>query len=120
MNYIDLNNDLNKTPSETKNETAVMNSLNNIISTKKGSVPGHPEFGSDLDKYLFELINPLTVELIREEIKYAIDRWEPRVTVLNIDVIEDADYNRLLIKVYFVIKSDVNNTELTYIYKVTR
>jgi phage baseplate assembly protein W len=120
MNYIDLNSDLSIEPSKTKNETAVMNSLNNIISTRKGSVPGHPEFGSDLGKYLFELMNPLTIELIKEEIKYSIDRWEPRVTIKNIEIIDDLDYNRILIKVYFTIKSDVNNTELTYIYKATK
>ena len=118
MNYIDMSDKLHTDPS--KNEGSVSSSLRNILSTNKGSMPGHPEFGSGISKYLFELLDPLTSQLIKEEVIYAINRWEPRVIINNIDVIEDTDYNRLLIKLKYTIKSDAENMERNFIYRVQK
>lgn len=115
MNYIDMSSKLGDEP--VKNDTAVENSLQNILSTSIGSVPGHPEFGCGIDKYLFELIDPLVSQMIEEEIRYAINRWEPRVEIRKVIVIEDTDYNRIVIKITYSIKRDVENMEREFIFK---
>jgi len=96
---------------------AINFSLQNVLATPIGSVPGHPEFGCGIDKYLFEMIDPLVTQLIEEDIRYAVGRWEPRVEIINVEVIEDPDYNRILIKLTYTIKKDVENMEREFIYK---
>ena len=118
MNYKDTSNKL--FGELVSNEEAVFNSLNNIIETRVGTVPGHPEFGSNLGKYLFEIINPLTAQLIKTELKMALKRWEPRITIIDITVQEDSDYNRLMIRVKYFIKAEVDNPEKEFIYKLQR
>ena len=118
MKYIDMSNKL--TTELSINESAISNSLKNILGTSKGSMPGHPEFGSGISNYLFELLDPLVSQLIEEEVIYAINRWEPRVIINNIDIIEDTDYNRILIKLKYRIKLDVENTEMDFIYGVQK
>jgi hypothetical protein len=121
MDYVDIPSKLTSRKGENtapvKNEAAIYNALTNIISTPKGSVPGHPEFGCGMDKYIFELMDPMIAASIEAEIKYALDRWEPRVTVREVDVIDDPDYNRILIKIKYFIKSDIQSNEYEYIYK---
>ena len=116
MEYIDIPDNIKKENVKTW-EGAVNNSIRNIIATPVGSMPGHPEFGSGVSKYLFELLDPLTEELIKSEIEYAMDRWERRIKIITIDIISDMDYNRILIKMYYVIKNDPDRTEREFIYK---
>jgi len=96
---------------------AINLSLQNVLATPIGSVPGHPEFGCGIDKYLFEMIDPLVTQLIEEDIRYAVNRWEPRVKIISVEVIEDPDYNRILIKLTYTIKKDIENIEREFIYK---
>jgi len=116
MNYIDIPNNINNTDM-VKNDVAINNSLNNIIGTTKGTMPGHPEFGCKIDKYLFELLDPMIIESIKIEVEYAIKRWEPRITIKSIIVNEDLDYNRILINVIYNIKNDITSNEYSLIFK---
>ena len=121
MNYTDLSNKLTVAGEESTSVTgqeAVMNSLNNIILTPVGSMPGHPEFGSGIGKYLFQQLDPLVEQLIEQEIRYSIKRWEPRVVLTEVIVTGDPDYNRIVIKVIFTIISDPQNEAREFIFKV--
>ena len=121
MNYTDLSNKLTVAGEESTSvtgEEAVMNSLNNIILTPVGSMPGHPEFGSGIGKYLFQQLDPLVEQLIEQEIRYSIKRWEPRVVLTEVIVTGDPDYNRIVIKVIFTIISDPQNEAREFIFKV--
>ena len=114
MNYTDIAPKINAEP--LNGADAVMASMGNILATPIGSVPGHPEFGCGMDKYLFEQIDLLTAHMIKEEVQYALGRWEPRIKVLDVDVREDLDYNRIDIKVTFEILNEPDNPERDYIY----
>jgi len=116
MNYKDIGSKIKDI--DKSSEKAVTNSIGNVIATPIGSMPGHPEFGCNMGQFLFEQINPLSIALIKEEIKYSLKRWEPRIIVTKIDVIEDNDYLRLLIKIHFTILADPTSSEREYIYKV--
>jgi len=116
MNYTDISSDLNSNK-RAINESAIFNALNNIISTPKGSVPGHPEFGCGMDRYIFELMDPMVKEAIKGEIMYAINRWEERIKVTEIEINDDPDYNRIVIKIKYTIMNDVKSNEYDYIYK---
>jgi len=120
MNYNDFNSTLKLTKTKVTGQDAIFNSVSNIIGTEPGSLPGNPEFSCGLGKYLFEIIDPLTTKMMEEKIKYALLRWEPRITPKTINIIEDSDYNRLLVKISYIIKNSVDNKEYDLIYAIKK
>ncbi len=67
-------------------ETNVRESIEIILRTRPGERLMLPEFGCSLERYLFEPNNISTLRLIQEEVKRAINRWEPRVRIDDIVV----------------------------------
>lgn len=61
---------------------SIYQSIYNILSTNKGERIFLPEFGSDLEDYLFELVTDITAFNILNRVVEAIERWEPRVNLL--------------------------------------
>lgn len=64
---------------------AIKNSITNLFSTRKGQRPLEPEFGINLEQYLFEPISPATANKIGNEIKTGL-KFEPRVKPLSINI----------------------------------
>ncbi|MEI7475344.1 MAG: GPW/gp25 family protein [bacterium] len=54
-----------------------------ILSTKKGSVPHRPEFGSYIWQYIDSPVNEAVPNIIREVID-SIALWEPRVEITSV------------------------------------
>ena len=74
---------------------AIKNSIVNLFNTVPGERILLPDYGCDLRKYIFEPINDATSRLIGRTIKKSIEQWEPRVTLVSINVdayISDAQY----------------------------
>lgn len=65
---------------------AIKNSIRSIFNTRKGERPLYPEFGSSLEHYVFEPINATTANSIGRDIQKGIATYEPRVTLINIDI----------------------------------
>lgn len=65
-------------------ETALRRSLLNVLRTKKGDKPFFSDFGTDLERYLFEPANALTESQINKEVYDTVTRFEPRVIVNSI------------------------------------
>lgn len=123
MTYYDINDkifNIDNKVEYTKNIPSIVNSIRNILSTTTGSIPGHPTFGSNLPRFLFDLINPLTLANIKDSCLYSLSTWEPRIKIININVTGDPDYNRILINIKYTLKDDVNNSELSFIYKLSQ
>jgi phage baseplate assembly protein W len=57
-----------------------------ILRTKPGERLLMPQFGCGLDRYLFEPNNLSTLRLIQEEVKTALGRWEPRISLDDVRV----------------------------------
>lgn len=68
--------------------SSVQQALSTLIKTKKQELTRFelPYFGSNVHRYLMEKISPLVASLIEEEIRTAIDNYEPRVEVIEINV----------------------------------
>ena len=56
-----------------------------IVGTAQGERPMRPEFGCGIHDYVFESIDSYTLGRIDYEIRVALDRWEPRIDVVDID-----------------------------------
>jgi phage baseplate assembly protein W len=68
-----------------KNEEAIKKALINLLGTKIGTRPFRPDFGVDIEKYLFEVADYQTEVDINKEIGRAIQEYEPRVRLITID-----------------------------------
>ena len=65
----------------------IKSSLIQILMTNKGERPWAPEFGCDLQLFLFESDNQADSETIINLVYSAITRWEPRVRVTPKDIV---------------------------------
>jgi len=68
-------------------EEAIKNSLTNIFNTIPGERFLIPEFGANLRQYLFRPVTESTANQIGRVVLDAVERWEPRVTVENVNVV---------------------------------
>jgi phage baseplate assembly protein W len=90
--YVDYN-----TPSETvSNKYALNNSISNILATKRGSLQGKPRFGSDLYRVIFNQLDHVTVNLIKQIITDALDEFEPRVSINSINIKNIPEFNKII------------------------
>jgi uncharacterized protein len=65
---------------------SIKNSIQNILTTKKGSRRMLPEFGSELDNMLFEPMDNETATKLGRELVNAIEMWDNRVVIENANI----------------------------------
>ena len=84
-------------------EEAVKSALRNLISTRNYERPFHPEIGCQLFALLFENLTSVTTQVIRKTIIDVINKFEPRVIVLDVKLSETGDQNNLDVTIIFKI-----------------
>jgi len=75
-----------------RNESAIKQSIRNIVMTGYYERGFNMEFGTPIRQSLFELVDPLTVKTMRNNIEQAIVNFEPQAEL--IDVVVDGDIDR--------------------------
>lgn len=65
---------------------AIDQSIKNILLTNWYEKPFQPFFGADLRRLLFELDTMISEPDVRDLVTEAIEKWEPRVEVLDVDL----------------------------------
>ena len=104
-----------------KNENAIARSIRNIVFTLPGEKFFDENFGSKISASLFENIDDISAGLIVDEIRQSIDRYEPRVELLNVEAFPDFDNNSFdVLIVYNIIGADVAPQELQFALQSTR
>lgn len=105
----------------TKNEEAIKRSVYNLILTKPGERFFNPNIGCRVSDLLFEPLDFITSGLIRSEIEYTIQAFEPRVILKQVDVDIDEDNNAFeVIIAYTVIGKPEDEKILEVILERTR
>src|ERR1043166_6895256 len=61
-----------------------------ILGTAPGERPMRPEFGCRAHHLVFDTITPGTIAQIEEAVNEALERWEPRIEVQDIEVSTEA------------------------------
>ena len=90
-----------------KNDAAaVKQSVKNILLTNYAEKPFLPEFGANLNDFLFNLDTEFDDDLMEESIIQAINDYEPRADVLEVLVEDRPDLNALTISVAFMVIND--------------
>lgn len=84
-----------------KNEDAIKKSVSNIIRTSLGERFFNVNFGTRVNDYIFENTTQDLVFDVRDEIKDALENYEPRIKIDRIDVNIPADSNELNVQVVY-------------------
>jgi uncharacterized protein len=71
-------------------EDHVRQSILLILQTARGERVMRPEFGAGLRKLIFSPLTAATAPLVAHEVKEALIRFEPRIEVLEVKVMDDA------------------------------
>ena len=104
-----------------KNENAIALSVRNIVFTLPGEKFFDQNFGSRISASLFENIDDITASVIVDEISHSIERYEPRVDLINVEVFPDFDNNSFdVLIIYDIIGADVPPQELQFALQSTR
>lgn len=81
-----------------------------LLKTDPAERVFNPTFGLGLRRYLFDQITDFTIEDIRQNIEEKIARYIPEVFISNLEINSDfndnADRNRILIKLSVNLKKD--------------
>lgn len=99
---------------------AIDQSISTILLTNLYEKPFLPQFGSNLRKLLFELNTTVSEPYARDIVRTAIERWEPRVEVLDVrfyDAGAEREVPRGVDNVFFyaVNSSEAEHTFLLYV-----
>jgi uncharacterized protein len=57
-----------------------------ILGTAPGERPMRPEFGCGIHDYVFESVDAYLIGRLEEEVRRALDRWEPRIDVVDVEL----------------------------------
>ena len=93
------------------NKEAVKSALIQLLLTQRGERPMAPDFGTTLRSSVFDPLDATTVTSLRQTILTAIEKYEPRVRILNFLIEPKADNSEIDISLVFSLKTDVLITE---------
>ena len=99
------------------NVAAVEAALKQCFTWRKNERVLLPEFGSELQKYLYEGITPATEEAVVASIQYTVSQWEPRVQIReiqNVSNISDTEDNTVVLRVIYTIPSLSTDQQFFY------
>jgi hypothetical protein len=100
-------------------EDDVEQAISIILSTAPGERPMRPEFGCGVHDYVFDVVDSATLGRMEEEIRVALERWEPRIDVVSIDFdLDTADEGGLAITIQYRLKATNDVRNLVYPFYV--
>jgi phage baseplate assembly protein W len=85
-------------------DNAIRGALRNLIHTRHYERPFAPELGCQIHNLLFENMDPLTLAVAERTIRDTINKFEPRVEVLRLDL-NTTDANDLNITLVYRIRN---------------
>jgi phage baseplate assembly protein W len=104
-----------------KNENAIARSVRNIIFTVPGEKVFDPDFGTDINASLFELLDETSAVVIKDQIKYSLETYEPRIILLDVIVVPDFEGNGYDVEIsYSIVGVDIDPQQISFILQATR
>ena len=97
-----------------KNVESVKQSIKNLLLTRNYEKLFHPEIGCQIHSLLFETYSPVVSSVMTNTIQNVLERYEPRIRVIHVNVIDKSNQNEVDITVTFaLINSDRTFTVTT-------
>ena len=91
---------------------SVKRGISNILLTKNFERLFQPEIGAGIKSILFEPISTITEQRLEDEVASAIEAWESRAEIININVTAEEENNRYLVSVKFRINNLLDTEQL--------
>ena len=115
------NNPLNDDLVSLSDTSAIARSIRNIVFTSPGEKFFNPDFGSRISESLFENVDEVSALAIEDEIKSSIINFEPRVNLLNTNVVPNPDDNEMNVTIEYEITGiDIPPQQLEFVLLPTR
>jgi len=87
-----------------KDDAAIKNAVKNLLISNFYERPFSDDLGANLRGLLFEPAGVITNIELRDNIRFVLQKYEPRIAVKSIDIIDDFESNSYIIDVIFRIK----------------
>ncbi len=100
--------------SRQEDEQLIKNDLKSLLLTVPGERYNRPDFGCQLRNFTFELADDSQLSSLRQSVINAIEQWEERVIINNVDVGSSQDH-QLTVTVNV---SPVNNPLVNYLIAI--
>ena len=115
--YKDINFDFTANPvtgdvATVKDAVSVKRGIRNVLLTENYERLFNPEFGSGVINILFEPMTPITAQRLEDEVASAINAWEERAEIININVISEEEHNRYRVSVKFRINNSIETEQV--------
>lgn len=101
-------------------EDSINKNLKYLILTKNYERPFHPEKGCQVNNLLFENADFMTSQMIKRTIENAIQNFEPRVSLISVDVADNMNENDIRIDITYQIINTLQPVTFTTTLKRTR
>tara|TARA_B100001173_G_scaffold224105_1_gene194202 strand:- start:242 stop:673 length:432 start_codon:yes stop_codon:yes gene_type:complete len=82
---------------------AVKRSVRNLVLLNAYEKPFHPEIAGGVREMLFELMTPITAQIIAKQVENVINNFEPRARLVGVRVQPDLDRNLYEITIEFYV-----------------
>jgi phage baseplate assembly protein W len=91
----------------------IKSNLVNLLLTDIGERVMNPNFGCNLKRYLFENINDVNAEKVKNAVLSSVGFYIPEITVTSIAVTPNTDYNSIDVSVNYVLNISQTPDEIT-------
>ena len=100
---------------------SVKRSVRNLINTNHYEKPFHPEIGSNLRAMLFELMTPVTAQILARKIEDVIQNFEPRARLISVTALPNLDRNEYEVSIeFYVVNQPTELVDLTIMLERVR
>ena len=91
-----------------------------LLQTKHYERPFNPNLGSNVETILFEPISTLSASSLETEIKIMIKNYEPRVSISDVKVVPQEEFNAYNVSLTFFLENAATPTTVTMLLERTR
>lgn len=99
---------------EVTEEEDICQSIPVLLSTKKGERVMRPDFGCDICRYAFGIMDSTSFNLMEHAVMDALVRWEPRIREIVVHAKPAPDDGVVHIEIDYRVRSTNNHYNLVY------
>jgi phage baseplate assembly protein W len=102
-----------------RGEREIAEAIRLILGTSPGERPMRPEFGCAISEFVFAPADAATAGLIAYEVRIALERWEPRIDLQDVQIdFADAANGVLLINIRYALRGSNDPRNLVFPFYV--
>ena len=100
---------------------AVKRSIRNLVLLNHYEKPFHPEIASGVRDMLFELMTPVTAQILARKIEDVIQNFEPRARLISVTALPNLDRNEYEVSIeFYVINQPTELVDLSILLERVR